>query len=86
MCNEGMKPVCFAAMEKRTIEGYTILFNALKHASAHVGLDLTPTSHMMDFEEAAAKASKNVFPDTKISFCHFHFARSIWRNIQKRSE
>jgi hypothetical protein len=81
-----MKPVCFAAMENRSMEAYTILFTALKQASANVGFDLHSISHMMDFEVAAVKASKKIFADVKISFCHFHFAKAIWRKIQKTSE
>jgi hypothetical protein len=83
--NQGMKPICYAAMEKRSIKAYTILFNALKEAATKIGFDLTPTDHMIDFEIAAARASKIVFPKTSISFCHFHFAQAIWRNIQKKS-
>lgn len=84
--NLGMKPICFAAMEKRSREAYIFLFNGLKQASAAIGFNLSPSLHMMDFEVAAAQASKNVFINTSISFCHFHFAKSIWRNIRKNGE
>ncbi|CAF5136718.1 unnamed protein product [Rotaria sp. Silwood1] len=40
---------------------------------------------MIDFEIAAASASKNVFKNTRITFCHFHFAQAIWRKLKKQN-
>lgn len=77
----GMKPICFAAMQKRTFKSYRNLFRGLKEACRRAGFDLSPVAHLMDFEYAAARASKEVFPQTKQIFCHFHFAKSIWRNL-----
>lgn len=36
----------------------------------------------LDFELAAIKAIKAVFQDSLIRLCLFHFAQSLWRNIQ----
>jgi len=63
---------------------YVTLFEALKTAAENIGINLSPSYHMMDFETAAAKASKKVFNDTRITFCHFHFARAIWRKLKKK--
>lgn len=71
-------------MQKRTFKSYRNLFRGLKEACRRAGFDLSPVAHLMDFEYAAARASKEVFPQTKQIFCHFHFAKSIWRNLQKK--
>ncbi len=81
----GMKLVCYSATEKKDMETYLIIFQALKDAAAALGINVNPSSHMIDFEMAAANASKQVFVNTNISFCHFHFAKAIWRKIQKSS-
>lgn len=82
----GMKSICFAAMQKRSCECYIRLFRALKQAANRFGFPLTFKIHLMDFEIAAAKASNHVFPNATVSFCHFHFARAIWKHIRTKSE
>jgi hypothetical protein len=82
---KGMKAVCYSATQDRKMNTYLTLFQALKDAAATLGIFLTPTTHMIDFEKSAAIASKKVFTDTNISFCHFHFAKAIWRTIKKKS-
>lgn len=77
-----MKPVCYSVTQKKSTRTYRILFQSLKDAAATFGFNLNPSSHMMDFESAAAKASKQVFPNADIKFCHFHFAKAIWRKIK----
>ena len=71
---------------KKNVKTYITLFQSLKEAAAIFGINLNPSSHMIDFESAAAIASKTVFQSTNISFCHFHFAKAIWRKLQKKSK
>ena len=40
------------------------------------------TSVLMDFEAAAWKAFRNVFPGINIRGCGFHLIQAIWRRIQ----
>jgi len=82
---EGMKAVCYSATQNRKEETYITLFKALKHAASVLGINLSPSLHMIDFETAAAIASKKIFVNTEITFCHFHFAKAIWRGIKKKS-
>ena len=82
---KGMKPVCYAATENRKEQTYFALFKALKDAAAGLGINLSPPSHMIDFETAAATAAKKVFDQTEIVFCHFHFAKAIWRSLKNKS-
>lgn len=82
----GMKSICFAGMQKRSCECYISLFLALKQAANRFGFPLSFKIHLMDFEIAAAKASNHVFPKAAVSFCHFHFARAIWKHIRTKRE
>lgn len=80
-----MKAVCYSATQNRKEKTYITLFKALKDAALAFGINLSPSLHMIDFETAAATASKKIFVDTEITFCHFHFAKAIWRGIKKKS-
>lgn len=80
-----MKAVCYSATENRKEKSYTTVFKAVKDAALAFGINLSPASHMIDFETAAARASKKIFVNTEITFCHFHFAKAIWRGIKKKS-
>ncbi|CAF1451762.1 unnamed protein product [Rotaria sordida] len=80
----GMKSICYSATTKKDVRTYLTLFQSLKDAAAVLGINLAPSSHMIDFESAAAIASKKVFNNVNISFCHFHFAKSIWRNLKNK--
>ena len=82
---EGMKAVCYSATQNRNEKTYITVFNALKDALLALGINFSPLLHMIDFEYAASMASKKIFVDTEITFCHFHFAKAIWRGIKKRS-
>lgn len=44
---------------------------------------LNPTDYMVDFERAAMNAIHEVFPDSEIHGCHFHFTQNVWRHIQQ---
>ncbi|CAF3900866.1 unnamed protein product [Rotaria sordida] len=81
----GMKSICYSATTKKDVRTYLTLFQSLKDAAAVLGINLAPSSHMIDFESAAAIASKKVFNNVNISFCHFHFAKSIWRNLKNKN-
>ncbi|CAF4142991.1 unnamed protein product, partial [Rotaria sordida] len=78
----GMKPVCYAATEKKDLKTYLTLFQSLKDAAITFGINIAPSSHLIDFEIAASKASKTIFNNTDISYCHFHFTQAIWRKIK----
>lgn len=40
-----------------------------------------PQQINLDFELAAVKAAKDVFPKSKIQFCQFHMKQSVIRNL-----
>ena len=43
---------------------------------------LAPLTIMTDYEAAILKSSHTVFPGVAPTGCFFHFAQSIWRQIQ----
>ena len=57
---------------------YHKIFSKLKEAEPM----LKPKTVMVDFEQAAIKAVKNVFPESDVFGCFFHLCQSIYRHIQ----
>lgn len=43
--------------------------------------DYCPDQINIDFELAAMKAAKEVFPGAKIQYCYFHLKQSVIRNL-----
>lgn len=56
---------------------YQTIFEELKKNVT----DFDPKQITVDFELAAIKAIKNVFPAAKIQGCHFHFAQNVVHNL-----
>ena len=44
---------------------------------------LQPTSTMSDWETGARNAFRNVYSETRIYGCWFHYTQAIWKRIQK---
>ena len=40
-------------------------------------------STLIDFGKAAINAINNVFRQTLVKGCHFHFARNVWEKVTK---
>ena len=38
---------------------------------------------LKDFEKAAINAINNVFLQTFVKGCHFHFAQNVWKKVTK---
>ena len=43
----------------------------------------SPTSMIMDFENAAINAFQMEWPKTTVKGCYFHFTQNVWRKIQE---
>lgn len=71
-------PLVYALLPNKTAHIYRLTLNALKELQS----DLNPKQIMIDFEVGFITACKKVFPKAEIKGCHFHYAQSIWRNIQ----
>ena len=78
-----MKPMVFAALPDKLESTYGTLLQALiEYAHTHK-LTLAPSTILIDFELAAFNAFGRMFPNCKILFCHFHFAKNIIKHLKK---
>jgi len=77
--NQTTYPVVYVLMTDRTKQSYIEILNVLKRFEP----DLNPSSIMIDFEQPFILAFKDVFPNSEIKGCFFHFQQCIWRKIQE---
>ena len=77
-----MIPCAWAFTARRRTKDYLRVLTALKNEAEANGLKLKPTSIMLDFELAASRAFKEIFPEIKIRYCHFHFGQSLFRKVR----
>jgi hypothetical protein len=75
-------PAVYALLPNRSAETYSRLFAVLKTVAGAFGLQLSPSSVMLDFEASAIKALEDAFPNSKIGCCLFHFGQSLWRKAR----
>lgn len=71
-------PLVFALVPNKTRDSYTKIIKELLNLEKN----LRPASVMVDFEQALLGAITDVFKDTRIRGCFFHFGQCIWRKIQ----
>lgn len=71
-------PVIFVLLPNKTKNIYTRLFKLIKE---HIP-NFNPNIITIDFEAATIQAIKDVFPNTQISGCNYHFNQSLWRKVQ----
>ena len=81
-----MKPIVFAALSDKHEESYLTLLQSLMVYAQTNNIVLAPTSILIDFELAAFNTFKKIFPNANILFCHFHFTKSIIKNLKKLRE
>jgi hypothetical protein len=44
---------------------------------------IAATRFQIDFEAAAIKAIRHVFPNARVTGCFFHFTQAVWRKVGK---
>jgi hypothetical protein len=76
-------PVLYSFLPNKTKSTYTLLFNELRNITLKHDLVLNPKFISIDFEKGAIGALKNVFPNSKIKGCNFHYNQCIFRKIQE---
>jgi hypothetical protein len=77
-----MIPCVWAFTARRRTKDYIRLLTALNLEAESNGFILKPTQIMLDFELAAARAFKFVYPQIKLSYCHFHLGQSLFRKVR----
>lgn len=78
-----MKPLVFGALENKYEHTYTLFLQSLVKYAGENNVILAPKSILIDFELSSYNAFKTIFPEAKILFCHFHFAKNIMKHIKK---
>ncbi|CAF3355050.1 unnamed protein product [Rotaria sp. Silwood1] len=79
----GIHPFIHIAMCGRKQEQYELLFQGLFNYANRNNIKLQPISIMFDFEQAASNGFLSTFKHSSVLYCHFHYCRSIWRQVQK---
>ncbi|CAF1154928.1 unnamed protein product [Rotaria sordida] len=77
-----MKPVVYACCEDKSQAGYDYLFRSLVGYAAEKKIVLNPKSILIDFEQVVVNTINDVFPQTSVKACHFHFAKNVWKRIK----
>ena len=66
----------YGLLPNKTEETYTRLFREVEQHVAD-----SPTDILMDFERAALKSVRQVYPNTEFKGCFYHFSSNIWKHI-----
>jgi len=78
-----MIPCVYALTTKKDEMTYKKLFNHIVTLGAtRQSVRMNPTHLTCDFEISAMNVFKNIFPNSCIKTCFFHFSQSLWRKIQ----
>ena len=64
-------------MSRKSQECYINAFELLAEIAENFDLVLNPPYVLTDFEKAAINAIKEVFPESKISGCFFHWTQNL---------
>ena len=71
-------PICHILMQTQRYEGYVHALNWIKDT-----FKLNPRFLTVDFEIAAIRAVREIFPSTSLVPWFFHFVKCLWMNAQK---
>lgn len=77
--NNEMMPVVYVLTPSKSKKSYKLILECLLHFESR----LNPLSLMVDYEKSFLDDCDEIFPNTEIHGCHFHFSQCIWRKVQK---
>lgn len=69
-------PILYVLMERRVRAIYNVLLNYLKREI--LGEEVVVVSVMADYERALRLAVKDIYPQTKLLGCWFHYAKAVY--------
>ena len=72
-------------MSHKSYNLYFHLFNSIKNIliANNVNIDYEKIRFTLDFEKAARKALNEIFPESNIIGCYFHFIKALWKKAKK---
>ena len=73
-------PAAFFILPNKKKEIYKLMLQSLKDKIPSCG----PKILHLDFEVGVVTACSEIFPEAKISYCHFHWLQAIKRNVGSR--
>ena len=71
-------PLVFTLMNRKSTDAYVNMLTAIKNLIPAWAPEVITT----DFESAAIRAFQQVFPQSRLHGCHFHFGQCVWKRIQ----
>ncbi|KAH7717801.1 hypothetical protein AAVH_14788 [Aphelenchoides avenae] len=74
-------PAAYFLLSDRKQVNYTRAFEAFFALPECQGI--APNSYLTDFELGLANSLAALFPDADQQFCHFHFSKAVFTNVQK---
>ena len=78
-------PLIFILMSHKSNDIYYYVFNFIKTIIKKLGLklDLKNTVFMFDFEKSSRKALKDIFSESNILGCYFHYVKALCSKAKK---
>ena len=70
-------PIAFFLLRDKKKKTYGLMLESLRDRIPGDG----PKIFHIDFEVGVVSATKDIFPGTKISYCHFHWLQAIKQNV-----
>jgi len=75
-------PFVYALLSSKETVQYTAVLRAVQSSFNELRIVCEPSKIMTDFEKAIINACEEVYPNSPLSCCFFHFSQSIYRQIQ----
>lgn len=77
-----MFPAAYILLPGKNLSIYSRMFCLLKDIANNFQLNFEPRIFHLDFEAAAISSIQDIFPNSRIIGCLFHFCQAIWRKVQ----
>ena len=77
----GWVPVAFAFLPDKQLDSYVTALTLIKENFSNMGLKISASYSMSDFELNIRSAIKEVFPGINLRGCHFHMGQALWNRV-----
>lgn len=77
-----MCTLVYALLPNKREDTYRRFFELVQGAGDTHNIEVKPAIIMMDFEMAAKRGVRIVFPDVVVKGCYFHYSQCVWRKVQ----
>ena len=71
-------PMVYGLLPNKQQATYNRMFMMVKEAALNLGLELTPSSVLSDFEQALINSVRLNFPTAQHRGCYYHYSQAIW--------